>query len=265
MSFFNDGVVKNNKKKDVFMKYLLSLVLMLCAISLQAEEAHIAVAAAFQQVMPELIMQFEKRTPHKITFEADNVANLFDKIKQGAKIDVFLSADAEHPILLEQQGFAVVNSRFSYAIGRLVLWSMNDNKLDNYGNILRTDSFKSLAMPDPKKSPYGLAAMDVLKKMGLDNALKDKLVFYPTNLLAKTAVEDGKVDLAFLALSVLEPQKKIIGSIWLVPNRLQQGIEHQAVLLKQGENNIAAQAFLKFLKEPFAQNAYERHGYSLPQ
>ncbi len=247
------------------MKYLLNFFFMLCAMSLQADEAHIAVAAAFQPVMPELITQFEKRTPHKITFEADNVANLFEKIKQGAKIDVFLSADAEHPILLEQQGVAVINTRFSYAIGRLVLWSVETNRLDSYGNILRTDSFKSLAMPDPQKSPYGMAAMDVLRKMGLENTLKDKLIFYPSNLLTKKAVEDGKADLAFLALSILEPQKKITGSIWIVPNRLQQGIAHQAVLLKQGETNIAAQSFLKFLKEPFAQNAYERHGYSLPQ
>ncbi len=247
------------------MKYLLSLFFMLGAMSLHADEARIAMAAAFQPVMPELIAQFEKRTPHKITFEADNVVNLFDKIKKGAAFDIFLSADAEHPMLLEQQGFTVANTRFSYAIGRLVLWSIDTNKLDNYGNILRTDSFKSLAMSDPQKSPYGMAAMEVLRKMGLENALKDKLVFYQTNLLAKQAVEDGKVDLAFLALSVLEPQKKITGSIWIVPNRLQQGIEHQVVLLKQGEHNIAAKSFLKFLKEPFAQNAYERHGYSLPQ
>ncbi len=246
------------------MKILTLFLIIFFALPSYADNTHFAVAGAFNNTMLELVSDFEKRYPHKITFEIESTGNLFAKIQANANFDAFLSADKEHSDLLVKSGVALDSNRFSFAMGKLVLWSKKADLIDARGEVLKNGSFKTLAIPDANKVPYGVAALEVLKSLGVLDKLQSKFVMMPNNLEVRRAVEEGRVDLGFLALSVLDPKRRNEGSLWIVPRRVYRGVEHQAILLKQGEKNQAALDFMLYLKSPFAQEILESYGYNLP-
>lgn len=252
--------------------YFIALNRVILAISLaslsaiaQAETTLVAVAANFTKPMTEIAKAFEKASGHSAKLSFGSSGKFVAQFENGAPFEVFLSADDKSPIKLEQAGLAVAGSRFTYAIGKLVLWSNNTGYVDEQGQTLATGNFKHLALADPKLAPYGAAAVEVLKKQGLFEKLQPLFVQGENIAQTHQFISTGNAELGFVALSQVIDNGKIgTGSGWIVPENLHSPILQDAVLLKTGAENPAAQALLAFLKSPPALAIIEKYGYALP-
>lgn len=225
----------------------------------QAAEVKVAVAANFAEPARAIAQRFEAATGHEATLSFGSSGQFFAQISQGAPFEVFLSADAERPLRAEADGLAAPGSRFTYATGRLVLWSKTPGLVDSSGAVLRGGRFDKLAMADPKTAPYGLAAVETLRKLGLHGALRPKIVTGTSVTQAYQFVDTGAAELGFVALSQVINHGQ--GSRWVVPAAHHTPIDQQAVLLRTGAGNPAAHAFMAFLKGPEARAIIRRYGY----
>lgn len=222
-----------------------------------AGETQVAVAANFTEPAREIAAAFTAATGHKANLAFGSSGQFYTQISQGAPFEVFLSADAERPTKAEQAGLAVPGSRFTYAIGTLVLYSKTPG-LAGPG-ALKAGKFEKLAIADPKAAPYGEAAGETLKHMGLYDQVRPKLVTGSSITQAYQFVATGAAELGFVALSQVVDEKG--GSRWVVPAKNHAPIAQQAVLLKTGADSAAAKAFLAFLKGPKAAAIIKRYGY----
>jgi molybdate transport system substrate-binding protein len=248
------------------MKMRLSVVSLIIAIagSVQADEVQVAVAANFTAPAKLIANDFEKATGHKAMLSFGATGKLYAQIKNGAPFEVLLSADASTPEKLEKEGAAVPGSRFTYAVGRLVLWSAKPGFVDDQGKVLEQGDFHHLAIANPKTAPYGAAAVDVLTTLKLLDATEPKLVQGENIAQAHQFVVSGNAELGFVALSQVTSDGKIgSGSAWLVPQQLYKPIRQDAVLLKPGSHNAAAVAWLDYLKGNKARAVIEAFGYGL--
>jgi len=246
-------------------KFLLSLVLFfpMAVTPALAEQVLVAVAANFAPPFREVAMEFEKTTGHNVQVASGSSGNFYAQIKNGAPFDVFFSADNERPKFLEDDGFGVKGSRFTYAIGRLVLWSPDPNLVKGE-DTLRSESFKHLAIANPKTAPYGLAAMQAMQKLGLWESVQSRLVMGENLGQTMGFIESGNAELGFLALSqVMDPKMKGKGGRWDVPINLHEPIQQDVVLLAKGKDNPAAKALMEFMGGPQATAIIERYGYEL--
>lgn len=229
-----------------------------------ADEVKVAVAANFTAPMQAIAPAFEKATGHRLVASFGATGQFYAQIKNGAPFDVFLSADDSTPAKLEQEGDSVPGSRFTYAIGSLVLWSANPSYLDGSDAALKAGQFKHLSIANPKAAPYGLAATQVLAKLGLSEAVKGKLVEGQNITQAHQFVSTGNAELGFVALSqVYQDGKLSSGSAWIVPEAMYDPIRQDALILKPGANNPAAAALVEYLKGPEAAKVIESFGYKL--
>lgn len=242
---------------------ILSLVLLLAggASPAFAAEVRVAVAANFTEPAREIGAAFAAATGHRAIFSFGASGQFYAEIRQGAPFEIFLSADRERPQKAEADGLTVPGSRFTYAVGRLVLYSRAPALVDPGGQVLRRQAFAKLAIADPVTAPYGAAAVQTLQHLGLYTALKQKLVRGSSIAQAYQFVSTGAAELGFVALSQVIGQNG--GSRWLVPARFHDPIEQQAVLLRTGANDPAARAFLHFLKSPRAVAIIRRYGYEV--
>lgn len=224
----------------------------------------VAVAANFTEPMNEIAGAFEKASGHSAKLSFGSSGKFVAQIENGAPFEVFLSADAEKPEKLEKSKQTVEGSRFTYAVGKLVLWSAKPGYVDEQGRILESGDFKHLALADPKLAPYGEAAVEVLKNKGLFEKLKPSLVFGENISQTHQFVSTGNAELGFLALSQVIRDGKIgEGSGWVVPETLHAPIRQDAVLLNKGAENPAAGALMQFLKSAEARTIIQKYGYSL--
>jgi molybdate transport system substrate-binding protein len=246
-----------------FAKLSAAFVIWLLSSFVHAEDFHVSTADHFMLPLQELVRLFEKDTGHKATLTGTSVGMIYNKLKEGAAFDIFFSGDAVTPAKMEQEGLGVANTRFTYAVGKLVLWSPDPNLVDKKGEILKIANFKHLALPNTERATYGVVAKQTLEKMEVWEKLKDKLVILESPMVTHKAINEGSAELGFLPLSILNPSKKIEGSLWIVPTALYERLEHQALLLKHGETNKAAKDFLVFVKSPRAKNVIESFGYSI--
>ena len=254
------------------MKYHKFNFLVLCGVLLgtvmppaSAAEVRVAVASNFAAPMERIATLFKKESGHTLKMSPGASGKLSAQIRKGEAFDVFLSADEETPKRLMQEGFAVGGSRFVYATGRLVLWSVQPDLVDENGAILNKGSFAKLAIANPRFSPYGIAAQETLTKLTMWNAIQRKLDkgddLTETYRLAATE----RADLAFIALSqVMREDKVREGSWWLVPPTMHHPIRQSAVLLAGAQDQTAAKAFLVFLKSEKARAIMRGFGYELP-
>ena len=249
-----------------FKTTLAVSVLSLTSISMAwAGEVQVAVAANFTKPMEKIAEDFFKATDHKAVLSFGATGKFVEQIKQGAPFEVLLSADQKNPIKLENEQLAVPGSRYTYAIGKLVLWSAKPDLVDDKGNVLKTGGFEHIAIADPKTAPYGKAAMNVMEKLGALDALKPKMVQGESIAQAKEFVSSGNAELGFVALSqVIKDGKIAEGSGWMVPQDLYAPLYQDAILLKTGENNAAAKALMDYLKTEPAQAVIKAYGYELP-
>lgn len=246
------------------LKHSLLALGLIFASGAIADEVKVAVAANFTAPIQALAPAFEKATGHKLVASFGATGQFYAQIKNGAPFDVFLSADDSTPAKLEKEGDSVPGSRFTYAIGSLVLWSADAGYLDDTDSALKAGQFKHLSIANPKAAPYGLAATQVLDKLGLSEAVKGKLVEGQNITQAHQFVSTGNAELGFVALSQVYKDGKVTsGSAWIVPDAMYDPIRQDALILKQGANNPAATALVEYLKGPEAAKVIESFGYKL--
>lgn len=247
---------------QICLRAITVTALLLLSPSTVADEIKVAVAGNFADAMTALVSRFEAGTGHTVIPVFGSTGKHYAQIVNGAPFSLFLAADVERPSLLEEQGRAVPGSRLTYAIGRLVLWSRTDGFVDPAGAILQQATFRHLAIASPELAPYGAAAQEVLRMLGLWEKLEPRLVRGQTITQTFQYVRTGNAELGFVALSQVErPGVPEAGSSWLVPRELHRPIEQQAVLL---EDSKTARAFLEFLRGNDAREIIRSYGYSTP-
>lgn len=228
-----------------------------------AEQILVAVAANFVPPFREIAIEFEKSTGHQLQVAGGSSGNFYSQIKNGAPFDVFFSADVERPKLLEDEGIGVKDTRFTYATGRLVLWSPNADLIKGE-ETLRFKQYRRLAMANPKTAPYGVAAMQAMQKLELWESLQPHIVMGESIGQTMGFIESGNAQLGFVALSqVMDPKIKGKGSRWDVPTTLHEPIKQDVILLTKGKDNPAAKALMVFMSGPQAKAVIERYGYEL--
>jgi molybdate transport system substrate-binding protein len=227
-----------------------------------AAEVRVAVAANFAEPAREIAARFRARTGHEASISIGSSGLLYAQVVNGAPFEVLVSADRERPEKAEAEGLAVAGSRFTYAIGRLVLFSRTPGLVDGQGAVLRQGRFDKLAIADPRTAPYGLAAVETMRSLGVYEALRPRLVQGTSIAQTYQFVDTGAAELGFLAQAQVAGVAG--GSRWLVPARLHAPIDQQAVLLKAGADKPAARAFLAFLRGAEARAIIRRYGYEAP-
>lgn len=238
--------------------FSLSLSLLLSSQSVSAAEVRLAVAANFTAAMKQIAKTFEQTSGHQTKISYGSTGKLYAQILHGAPFDIFLSADQKRPILLQQQQLG--QKRFTYATGKLVLWSSDANfKVD--ANSLKQANFNKLALANPKTAPYGAAAVQVMNQLGLTQKLRAKWVRGDNIAQTHQFVATGNVKLGFVALAQLKLSNT--GHHWLIPQQLYQPIHQDALLLNRGKNNPAALALMNYLRTQSAKKTLRDFGYGL--
>ena len=245
---------------------MILLVFMVCySLQASAQDARLAVASNFVNTAQVLVLKFSEQTSYKISVSAASTGKFYAQIRQAAPFDVFLSADRQTPERLVNEGFAVKDTLFDYARGRLVFVSQAPSSTTSVEQLLRQAQFKKLAIANPELAPYGLAAKQTLEALGLLPKLKARLVMGENIGQAAHFVFSGNADAGLLprAFALETPeQKKLYQNSWLVPESLHQPIIQTAVLLNRGQHNQAARAFMQYLQQPEAQGIITSHGYN---
>ena len=250
------------------MRPIRTLLALAAALTLswsaQADTVNVAVAANFTAPARVLAAIFEKTTGHEAKLSYGATGAFYSQIKNGAPFDVLLAADDERPIKLEKEGDTVPGSRFTYAIGQLVLWSAKPGVVDGQGEVLKGGQFNKLAIANPKLAPYGAAAVETLNKLGLYAAVQPKLVTGESIGQTYNFVATGNADIGFIALSQIQEAGKLKGgSAWIVPANLHAPIVQDGVILKRAAANPAAKAWMELLRSPKAKELIRGYGYSV--
>jgi molybdate transport system substrate-binding protein len=225
------------------------------------DEVLVVVASNFAGAIKAIAERFEQQTGHDVVLSFGSTGKHYAQIRHGAPYHAFFAADMQRPRLLEEEGRIVPGSRFTYAFGRLVLWSPQADRVDPHGEVLASGGFARLAIANPRLAPYGAAAQQVLEARGLWDTLQPRLVRGENIGQTYQYVQSGAAELGFVAYSqVRTPDAEPAGSAWIVPETLYQPIEQQAVLLK---DTPAARAFMAFVRSEAAAGIIEGYGYGV--
>jgi molybdate transport system substrate-binding protein len=252
------------KRKLTGLFTLPLLLVGMLAGSAYADEVQVAVAANFTAPMKIIAADFEKASGHKAALSFGATGKFYAQIKNGAPYDILLAADDETPAKMEKEDLGVAGSRFTYAIGKLVLWSAKPDFVDAKGDVLKKGGFEHIALGNPKLAPYGVAAVETMTKLGVMSALEPKFVQGENIGQTFQFVSTGNAELGFVALSqVYEDGKFKSGSGWIVPADMHKPIRQDAILLTKGKGNPAAEALLKYLKSDKAKAVIKAYGYDL--
>jgi molybdate transport system substrate-binding protein len=255
--------------------FRLALALLL-SLALPAHAGQVQVAAAANLAGPiqKIAAAFQRDTGHAAIVALGSTGKFHAQVRNGAPFEVLLAADAETPRRLEAEGLARQNTRFTYAIGRLVLWSAQPGVVDANADVLRQPARGILAIADPRVSPYGAAAVETLKNLGLLPAWERRFAHAENIAQAYQFAATGNAPLAFVALSQVtapppnpppagEGLRVVRGSGWIVPADLHAPIRQDAVLLNPGAANPVATAFLAYLRSDAARALLRAAGYSV--
>lgn len=249
------------------MRYLRQCFVLLWTMTLHAHAAdvRVAVAANFTAPMQKIAQVFEQETGHKLLMAFGATGSFYAQIKNGAPYQLLVAADDKTPLKLVQEGLGVEGARFTYAIGKLVLWSKQSGMVDDKGDVLKTQKYQRLAIANPKLAPYGAAAVETLISMGLLQEVQPKWVQGENIAQTYQFVATENAQLGFVALSQVTTDGKLTqGSAWVVPTHLYAPIRQDAVLLSNAKNDVAAKALLDFLRSDKAKIIIRSFGYGLP-
>lgn len=228
-----------------------------------AETISVAVASNFTAPMQKIAAQFEKDTGHKAELSFGATGKFYAQISNGAPFGILLAADDKTPTKIAQEGKGDAASRFTYSIGKLVLWSKQDGYVDANGEVLKTGKFQHVAIANPKLAPYGLAAEQTLTKLNLLDAIKPKFVQGENIGQTYQFAATGNAELGFVALSqVMEDGKIKAGSAWVVPAEMHEPIRQDAIVLNNAKDNVAAKALMDYLKGDKARAIISAYGYA---
>jgi len=243
---------------------LLATLLVAVGTPAHAGEVQVAVAANFTAPMQKIAAAFAQDTGNKAVLAFGATGKFYAQISNGAPFEILLAADDDTPARLEKEKQTVAGSRFTYATGRLVLWSARDNYVDNAGKVLQTGTFKHLSIANPKAAPYGAAAVETLTKLNLMAQLQPKIVQGENIAQAYQFVSTGNAELGFVALSqVARDGKFTAGSGWIVPDAMHSPIRQDAVILAKGGTNPTVRALMDYLKSDKAKGIIRSFGYEL--
>lgn len=246
----------------LFLPTLLLFVLLGSSPLATAETIRVAVASNFTTAMQDITARFEQQSGHRVLLAFGSTGKHYAQIKNGAPFEVFFAADVRRPRLLEKDGIAIPDSRFTYAIGRVVLWSPDPARVDEQGQVLAHADFRHLAMANPRLAPYGRAAQQVMQARGVWKTLRERVVRGENIGQTYQFVKSGNAELGFIAYSQIKhPAKNIPGSYWVPPRSLYDPIEQQAVLL---QDNPVARQFLDFVRTRPVQELIRGYGYHTP-
>jgi len=245
-----------------FVLIFLQITLL---ISIQAAEVTVAVASNFSLPMRKIAAQFEAEFGHKVRLSFGSTGAFYAQIKNGGPFHLLVAADQETPARLEKEGLGLASNRFTYAQGRLVLWSRQAGRVDKEGEILKAGQFQKLALANPKLAPYGVAAMETLHSLSLTEQLKSKFVQGENISQAYQFVETENAQIGFVAMSQVFSEGKLLkGSAWIVPPQLYSPIQQDAILLLAGQKNAVAIELMRYLKTDKAKSVMRAYGYSHP-
>lgn len=234
------------------------------ALFAHADEVSVAVAANFTAPMQVISVLFERDTGHKTSLAFGATGKFHAQIANGAPFEVLLAADDETPTRLIKEGNAIAGTAFTYAIGKLVLWSSDPKLIDSKGEVLKKGSFKHIALANPKTAPYGAAAIQAMGKLGVSDSLKPLFVQGENISQTHQFIATGAAELGFVAYSqVIKNGQFASGSGWVVPGKLYDPIHQDAVILAKGRDKPAALALLNYLKGEKAQAVIKSFGYEL--
>lgn len=238
--------------------------LALLSWQVQAEEVQVAVAANFTAPMQVIAAEFAKDTGHQAKLAFGATGKFYAQISNGAPFDVFLAADDTTPARMEKELLVVPGSRFTYARGKLVLWSAREGFVDGKGEVLKQGNFKHVSIANPKTAPYGAAAVQSLTKLGLLAAIQPRFVQGENISQTYQFISTGNAELGFVALSQVSKDGRISsGSAWIVPAELYEPILQDAVILARSKANPAAQALVQYLRGDKARAIIKAYGYEL--
>jgi len=239
------------------------MALLMVAAAAHAETLRIAVAANFIVPLQQLATAFERDSGTKLLLAPGATRGLYAQIRNGAPFDILLAADQETPQRLVQEGLALPDSEFTYAVGKLALWSARSGYVDAGGRVLGRGDFAHLAIANPETAPYGAAALAVIKQLGLQARLRPRLVQGEDITQTYQFVASGNAELGFVALSSLIRNGKLRadGSLWIVPAGLYRPIRQDAVILASGKDKPAARVLMAYLKSARARAVIKSYGY----
>jgi molybdate transport system substrate-binding protein len=240
---------------------LIGLALGGAASGALAEELVVAVASNFVAPLQEIVPAFEKATGNQVRLVPGSTGKLYAQITNGAPYDVLVAADQGAPKRLAAEGYAIADSQFTYAVGKLTLWSPTAGYVDDRGQVLKKGGFRHLSVANPELAPYGAAAVTAMKALGIYEALKPKIVQGENISQTHQFVATGAAELGFVALSQVLKAGKVAGSVWMVPVELYPPLRQDAILLARGRVNSAAGAFLAYLTSDAARAVIASYGY----
>ena len=244
-------------------KTLFAFALITSAAA-NADEVQVAVAANFTAPMQKIAADFEKDTGHKAQLAFGSTGKLYAQTRNGAPFEILLAADDSTPAKLEKEGAGIAGSRFTYAIGKLVLWSAKPGFVDDKGEVLKKGDFKHISVANPKLAPYGQAAVETLTALKLLDTLQPKFVTGENISQTHQFAATGNAELGFVALSQVMKDGKITeGSAWIVPAEMYQPIRQDAVLIGAAKDKPAAQALMKYLASDKVKAFIKTFGYDL--
>lgn len=250
-------------KKGNWVSLFICFFILVGVKPVMAEQLSVAVAANFTAAVKVIAGEFEKQTSHSVMLSFSSTGKHYAQIKNGAPFALFLAADTRRPMLLEKEKIAVPGSRYTYAQGRIVLWSPKPGFVDGEGKVLGSGDLDYLAIANPKLAPYGKAAQEVLETKALWTVLQDRIVRGENISQTFQYVDSGNADAGFIAYSqIRQPGRKIKGGYWLVPQNLYSPIEQQVVMLK---DTAASRQFWTFLKSDPAKRIIKGFGYGIPR
>jgi molybdate transport system substrate-binding protein len=245
-----------------FVSLAAAWALAIASAPVAADEAQIAVAANFTAPMKAIIAAFEEDSGHRVRASYGSTGKLYAQIKNGAPFQALLAADQKRPRLLEEEGVAVAGSRFTYAVGSLVLWSADAHRVVDGPALLKAGDFDKLAIANPKLAPYGEASMQTMDALGVKTAIAPKLVMGENIAQTFQFVDTGNAEAGFVALSqVMEGGEITKGSGWIVPGDLHNPIRQDAVILQSGNDNAAVIGLFEYLKGEKARGIIHGFGY----
>jgi len=247
------------------MKFGTLIAALFIATTAHADEVQVAVGANFSAPMKIIAADFEKDTGHKAVLSFGTVGKFFAQIKSGAPFEVLVSSDQNTPDKLVAENLAIDSTRYTYAIGKLVLWSAKPGYVDAGGKILKNGDFKHLALANPKLAVYGAAGQEVMRRLGVLESIQPRIVLAENITQAHQFVATGNAELGFVALSQVVGKDGGIasGSAWIVPADLYPPIKQDAIVLTRGKGKPAAQALVDYLKTDKARAVIKAYGYEL--
>lgn len=242
---------------------IISLLFALLPQAAQADVVQVAAAANFSAPMAKIAAAFQKASGHQALLSFGATGKFYAQIRNGAPFAVLLAADNTTAAKLEQEQLAVAGTRFTYASGKLVLWSADPALVDNQGAVLRNGGFRHLSIANPNTAPYGAAALETLQKLDLLSHVQPRFVQGESIAHAYQFVRSGNAELGFVALSQVYRDGRITaGSAWIVSPDLYSPLHQEAVLLQPGATSAAARALLDYLQTDSAKTIMQSYGYS---